>query len=56
MATIAFSILRLQVFRNTRGFDELGNIILKLPSLSRGIRSQVTRLEQSRANENISWV
>ena len=53
MAIIVFSILRLQVFRNTRGFDELGNIIRKFPSFSRGILSQVTRLGQSRASENI---
>ena len=53
MATVVFIILRLQVFRNTRGFDELRNIIRKFLSFSRGILSQVTRLEQRRAQTKI---
>jgi len=41
------------IFRNTRDLPKLGNITHIFPSFSWGISIHVTRLDQSRASENI---
>ena len=50
---MAIVLTVLHIFIETR---KLGNIIGIFSSFSWGILSHVTRLNQSRASENISWI
>ena len=51
METIVFIIL--QIFFATRAVLEIGEYPRIFPNFSRGIFGHVTRLDQSRASENI---
>ena len=54
MEAIVFIIL--QIFFAMRAVLKIGEYSRILPSFSWGIFAHVTRLDQSRANENIGWI
>jgi len=54
MEAIVFIIL--QIFTQRAQFWKLENILGYFLSFSRGIFTHVTRLDQSRASENIRWI
>ena len=54
MEAIVFIIL--QIFYATPAVLKIGEYPQIVPSLSWGIFAHVTRLDQSRASENISWI
>ena len=54
MEAIVFIIL--QIFFATRAILKIGEYPRIFPSFSWGIFGHVTRLDQSRASENICWI
>ena len=54
MEAIVFIIL--QIFYGTRAVLKIGEYPRIFPSFSWGIFTHVTRLDQSRASENIRWI
>ena len=52
----AIVLIILQIFFATRAVLKIGEYPRIFPSFSWGIFAHVTRLDQSRANENIWWI